>query len=119
MTRCIYVCFGIFPIRKYTYCRFLHCACYLFNSCIILCIYRIGNSSWATSGVTTDDIRTVGNLTTVQCSSAHLTSFAVLVDVTGGLSVSSICNIMYTKIRILTTLLFTTHFTFSQVTVNQ
>ena len=60
--------------------------CICKNTCMHVC--RLGNGNWATSGVTTDDIRTVGNLTTVQCSSAHLTSFAVLVDVTGGLSVS-------------------------------
>ena len=53
-----------------------------------VCVYRIGNGSWATSGVKTDEIRIVENLTTVQCSSTHLTSFAVLVDVTGGLRVS-------------------------------
>ena len=51
-------------------------------------VYRIGNGSWATAGVTTNYMRIAGNLTTVQCSSAHLTSFAVLVDVTGGLKVS-------------------------------
>ena len=51
-------------------------------------IYRIGSGSWASAGVATDDIRIIGNLTTVQCSSAHLTSFAVLVDVAGGLRVS-------------------------------
>ncbi len=51
-------------------------------------MYRIGSGSWATAGVATDDIRIIGNLTTVQCSSAHLTSFAVLADVTGGLRVS-------------------------------
>ena len=33
--------------------------------------------------VTTEDIFTVGNETVVQCSSTHLTSFAVLVNVAG------------------------------------
>ena len=51
-------------------------------------MYRIGSGRWATAGVATEDIRVVGNVTTVQCSSAHLTSFAVLVDVAGGLRVS-------------------------------
>ena len=59
---------------------------------MFVCIFSIGNGSWATFGVTTDVIKTFGNLTTVQCSSAHLTSFAVLVDVTGGLRVSSMIN---------------------------
>ena len=54
----------------------------------IFVIHRIGSGSWATAGVTTDDIRTTGSFSTVQCSSAHLTSFAVLVDVTGGLRVN-------------------------------
>lgn len=61
-------------------------------------MYRIGNGSWATAGVTTDDIRIIGNLTNVQCSSTHLTSFAVLVDVTGGLRVSyNVCAAMDTN----------------------
>ena len=33
--------------------------------------------------VTTENIFTVGNETVVQCSSTHLTSFAVLVNVAG------------------------------------
>ena len=39
------------------------------------------------SGVTTTDKSTTGNYTTVKCESTHLTSFAVLVDVAGGLEV--------------------------------
>lgn len=39
------------------------------------------------SGVTTDDLTTAGNYTTLQCASTHLTSFAVLVDVARGLEV--------------------------------
>ena len=53
-------------------------------------MYRIESGNWATAGVATDDIGIIGNLTTVQCSSAHLTSFAVLVDVAGGLRVSCV-----------------------------
>ena len=56
-------------------------------------VYRIGSGSWATAGVATEDIRVIGNLTAVQCSSAHLTSFAVLVDVAGGLRVSYMAQI--------------------------
>ena len=55
-------------------------------------MYRIGSGSWATAGVATEDIRVIGNLTAVQCSSEHLTSFAVLVDVAGGLKVSCDTN---------------------------
>ena len=47
----------------------------------------IGNGSWITAGITTDDVVTKGNLTIVTCQSTHLTSFAVLVDVVGGLTV--------------------------------
>ena len=35
---------------------------------------------------------TVDNVTSVQCLSTHLTSFAVLVDVAGGLQVCSECH---------------------------
>ena len=48
---------------------------------------RIGNGSWVIAGVTTTDVTTSANLTSVQCVSTHLTSFAVLVDVAGGLQV--------------------------------
>ena len=52
---------------------------------------RIGNGSWVTAGISTDDVMIQstenGNLTTVTCRSTHLTSFAVLVDVAGGLEV--------------------------------
>ena len=49
--------------------------------------YSLGNGSWKNVGVTTDDVTTTENITNVQCSSKHLTSFAVLVDVSGGLKV--------------------------------
>ena len=42
------------------------------------------------SGVTTNGFSTFGNYTTVHCYSTHLTSFAVLVDVAGGLEVIKI-----------------------------
>ena len=46
--------------------------------------YRIGNGSWVTAGVMTDYVDvTEGNITSVQCTSTHLTSFAVLVSVAG------------------------------------
>lgn len=54
----------------------------------------IGNGSWTTAGITTDDVMTQstksGPLTTITCRSTHLTSFAVLVDVVGGLEVKII-----------------------------
>ena len=49
----------------------------------------IGNGSWVIAGVTTTDVTTSGNQTAIQCTSTHLTSFAVLVDVAGGLAVST------------------------------
>ena len=54
---------------------------------IIMTYDSIGNGSWITAGITTDDVVTKGNLTIVTCRSTHLTSFAVLVDVVGGLAV--------------------------------
>ena len=50
----------------------------------------MGNGGWSSDGVQVISNETRGNLTTVQCSSTHLTSFAVLVDVAGGLEVTSI-----------------------------
>ena len=38
-------------------------------------------------GINTSSIITDGNTTSVQCESTHFTSFAVLVDVAGGLQV--------------------------------
>ena len=39
------------------------------------------------SGVTTNNLSSAGNYTNLQCTSTHLTSFAILVDVAGGLEV--------------------------------
>ena len=38
---------------------------------------------WSTDGLRTKDVTRNGNTITVTCSSTHLTSFAVLVDVGG------------------------------------
>ena len=45
----------------------------------------IGEGSWSTEGINTVYVE---NTTDVRCESSHLTSFAVLVDVAGGHSVS-------------------------------
>ena len=47
-------------------------------------------------GVTTVSVVRVGDIATVQCSSSHLTSFAVLVDV-GGAKVSKCYTGVYVK----------------------
>ena len=51
--------------------------------------HSVGNGSWVREGVTTVNSTTDcgQSVTTVQCASTHLTSFAVLVDVAGGLRV--------------------------------
>ena len=49
--------------------------------------YRIGSGSFITDGVLTISNATEDGLTSVQCLSFHTTSFAVLVDVAGGLQV--------------------------------
>ncbi|XP_064386909.1 uncharacterized protein LOC135335369 isoform X2 [Halichondria panicea] len=43
----------------------------------------VGNGGWISDGVSTINNATEGSTTTVQCSSTHLTSFAVLVDLGG------------------------------------
>ena len=55
--------------------------------------YSIGNGSWVIAGVTTIDVINSGNQTAIQCTSNHLTSFAVLVDVAGGLAVSIVTQL--------------------------
>ena len=56
------------------------------------CLHSVGSGSWVTDGITTTDNMTFGYITSVQCQSTHLTSFAVLVDVAGGLQVCSECH---------------------------
>ena len=55
-------------------------------------LYSVGSGSWVTDGISTTRNMTVGNVTSVQCQSTHLTSFAVLVDVAGGLQVCVWCQ---------------------------
>ena len=50
----------------------------------------MGNGSWESEGITIINNMTDGNTTLVQCLSTHLTSFAVLIDVGGGLQVCSV-----------------------------
>ena len=58
-------------------------------------LYSVGSGSWVTDGIsTTDNTTKVGNVTSVHCLSTHLTSFAVLVDVAGGLQVCAGCRNM-------------------------
>ena len=72
------VLFGTFPIREYDipaqWSVYL-CHTHFDNS--------VGTGGWSLGGVTTDLVDTTESGTIVLCSSTHLTSFAVLVDVTG------------------------------------
>ena len=43
----------------------------------------LAESGWSVEGVTTETETVEGDLSIIQCSSLHLTSFAVLVDVRG------------------------------------
>jgi len=52
--------------------------CILYNTLII----HLSRGGWDTEGVTVIEINT--NISTITCNSTHLTSFAVLVDVSGG-----------------------------------
>ena len=62
-------------------------------------LYSVGSGSWVTDGISITDNMTVGNVTSVQCQSTHLTSFAVLVDVAGGLQVCAGCHNMWQKLQ--------------------
>ena len=53
-------------------------------------IHSIAESGWSTDGLKTESVTRDGNTVTITCSTTHLTSFAVLVDVSGGGSKVSI-----------------------------
>ena len=55
--------------------------------CIHTSLYRVGSGGWSSDGIQVISNTTRRNVTTVLCNSTHLTSFAVLVDVAGGLEV--------------------------------
>ena len=50
---------------------------------LLLLFSSLSDSGWSADGVSTAMSTTVGNVSTVECASLHLTSFAVLVDVRG------------------------------------
>lgn len=62
-------------------CIMLHCVTLMITLC------SFGSGAFSTDGVITDSNNTAGNVTSVHCLSEHATSFAVLVDVAGGLEV--------------------------------
>ncbi len=61
----------------------------ILNACMYVYGYidRVGSGGWVSDGVSTVGNDTDESTTTVQCSSTHLTSFAVLVDIGDGLKV--------------------------------
>ena len=79
---------GISLSRKYSFI----CLSQLVNKSILYFLNSVGSGSWVTDGVRTTNSTMVGNLTSVWCLSTHLTSFAVLVDVAGGLQVCAGCH---------------------------
>ncbi len=63
--------------------------------CVFFC--SVGNGGWVSLGVRTTNVTREGNTTSVQCEATHLTSFAVLVDVSGGQQVLSfvcVCDML-------------------------
>ena len=44
-------------------------------------IHSLSESGWSVEGVTTEKVTILEDVTIVECSSLHLTSFACLVDV--------------------------------------
>jgi hypothetical protein len=70
------------------------------------------DSGWSVENVTTDTITVLGDLSTVQCSSRHLTSFAVLVDIRGvkiqskALSVVSYIGLSISTVFLILTIIF-------------
>ena len=59
-------------------------------------MYRGGNGGWVSEGLEVVSNKSGANLSTVECNSTHLTNFAVLVDVAGGLEVhKGINHVLY------------------------
>ena len=59
-------------------------------------LLSLSDSGWSADGVSMAMSMTVGNVSTVECASLHLTSFAVLVDVRG-VEVSTISLALHTS----------------------
>ena len=59
--------------------------------CRLHCTHSVGSGGWSSEGIQVISNITRGDVTTVLCNSTHLTSFAVLVDVAGGLEVQLFC----------------------------
>ena len=53
----------------------------------MVCFHRVGSGGWSSDGIQIISSETTDNATRVVFTSTHLTSFAVLVDVSGGLKV--------------------------------
>ena len=53
----------------------------------LISLHRVGTGGWSSDGIQVISNVTRGDVITVLCNSTHLTSFAVLVDVAGGLEV--------------------------------
>ena len=64
-----FACVGVLAIVLFTY--------------YFCCICSSEQSGWSPAGLETVSVTRVGDIVTVNCSSSHLTSFAVLVDVRG------------------------------------
>ena len=59
--------------------QYLHCS-----------FFSLADSGWSVENVITEKVTVNGEQSTVRCSSSHLTSFAVLVDVRGvGVNIES------------------------------
>ena len=68
------------------------------NSPVVIIVYhhhRVGSGGWSSEGIQVISSVTGDNVTTVVFNSTHLTSFAVLVDVAGGLEVYSSTSCCY------------------------
>ena len=59
------------------------------------CIFRLQNGSWSNAGVVTSSISYANSTVSIGCTSTHLTSFAILVDVAGGLQVCFIESMIW------------------------
>ena len=86
----MYVCYMFMynvHVRMYVY-RYIVCMCkvkswFVCSLTSTLIFFSVTGSGWSTEGVTVEAVTRMENVVVVTCSSFHLTSFAVLVDVGG------------------------------------
>ena len=91
ITNTVYSIIHSLDTQNYNNCTTAHYLC----MCVVCRDLQSDAVRWSTAGLRTVSVTRDGNTVTVVCSSTHLTSFAVLVDV-GGARVSDCVCVIHT-----------------------